>query len=48
MPYKLNPITGKLDYYETGSGDDLAQVLINGNSAGSNNVDLNFQDLLNT
>jgi hypothetical protein len=49
MPYKLNPLTGNFDYYEVGGGlADLATVLINGNSAGSNNVDLNFQDLLNT
>ena len=41
MPYKLNPLTGKFDYYEAGSGSaDLATVLANGNSSGAN--DINF------
>jgi hypothetical protein len=31
----------------SGSGDDLAQVLINGNSAGANDIDMNGNDLLN-
>lgn len=41
MPYKLNPLTGKFDYYEAGSGSaDLASVLANGNTSGAN--DINF------
>jgi hypothetical protein len=36
MPYKLNPITGKFDYYELG---DLETVLTNGNDSGPNNID---------
>jgi hypothetical protein len=41
MPYKFNPVTGKLDYYEAGSGSaDLSTVLGNGNTSGSN--DINF------
>ena len=40
MPYKLNPITGKFDYYEAGSGSaDLATVLNNGNASGANDID---------
>lgn len=36
MPYKLNPLTGKLDYYEAGSGSsNLASVLAIGNASGS-------------
>jgi hypothetical protein len=42
MPYKLNPITGKFDYYETGSGSiNLETVLTNGNDTGPNNIDIN-------
>jgi hypothetical protein len=41
MPYKLNPLTGKFDYYEAGSASaDLASVLANGNASGAN--DINF------
>jgi hypothetical protein len=41
MPYKFNPVTGKLDYYEAGSGSaNLATVLANGNASGAN--DINF------
>jgi hypothetical protein len=41
MPYKFNPVTGKLDYYEAGSGSaDLSTVLVNGNASGAN--DINF------
>ena len=41
MPYKFNPVTGKLDYYEAGSGSaNLATVLANGNTSGAN--DINF------
>lgn len=40
MPYKLNPITGKFDYYEAGSGSaDLATVLNNGNTSGANDIE---------
>jgi hypothetical protein len=39
MPYKLNPLTGKFDYYEAGSGSaDLATVLANGNTSGPNDI----------
>ena len=39
MPYKLNPITGKFDYYEAGSGSaDLSTVLGNGNTSGPNDI----------
>ncbi len=27
MSYKLNAITGKFDYYEVGSGSDIATIL---------------------
>ena len=41
MPYKFNPVTGKLDYYEAGSGSaNLATVLANGNTSGAK--DINF------
>ena len=41
MPYKFNPVTGKLDYYEAGSGSaNLATVLANGNASGAH--DINF------
>lgn len=40
MPYKLNPITGKFDYYEAGGGlSDLSTVLSNGNASGANDID---------
>jgi hypothetical protein len=40
MPYKFNPVTGKLDYYEAGSGSaDLSTVLGNGNTSGPNDID---------
>jgi hypothetical protein len=39
MPYKLNPITGKFDYYEASSGSaDLETVLGNGNTSGPNDI----------
>jgi hypothetical protein len=39
MPYKLNPFTGKFDYYEAGSGSaDLSTVLGNGNASGPNDI----------
>lgn len=39
MPYKFNPVTGKLDYYEAGSGSaNLATVLANGNASGANDI----------
>jgi hypothetical protein len=39
MPYKFNPVTGKLDYYEAGSGSaDLETVLGNGNTSGPNDI----------
>jgi hypothetical protein len=39
MPYKFNPVTGKLDYYEAGSGSaDLSTVLGNGNASGPNDI----------
>jgi len=39
MPYKFNPVTGKLDYYEAGSGSaDLSTVLANGNTSGPNDI----------
>jgi hypothetical protein len=42
MPYKFNPVTGKLDYYEAGSGSaNLATVLINGNASGANDINFN-------
>jgi hypothetical protein len=45
MPYKLNPITGKFDYYEAGSGSqDLASVLGFGNSANAGIIDLDYLD----
>lgn len=52
MSYKINPFTTNFDYYETGTGStvsqDLDSVLTVGNSAGSNDIDLNNNDLLNT
>jgi hypothetical protein len=39
MPFKFNPITGKLDYYQKGSGSDLATVLIAGNTSGANDIE---------
>lgn len=48
MPYKLNPITGNLDYYEINSDNqDLNNVLSNGNNAGLNNIDMDQQDIVN-
>lgn len=47
MSYKINPITGKFDYYESSSNLDLDSVLTNGNNAGANDIDLNGNDLLN-
>jgi hypothetical protein len=46
MPYKLNPITGKFDYYEASSGSaDLETVLGNGNTANNKSiVDLDYLD----
>jgi hypothetical protein len=44
MPYKFNPVTGKLDYYEASSADDLAQVLIAGNSANAGIIDIDYLD----
>jgi hypothetical protein len=39
MPYKLNPLTGKFDYYEAGSGSaDLSTVLGNGNTTGPEDI----------
>jgi hypothetical protein len=39
MPYKFNPVTGKLDYYEAGSGSaNLSTVLGNGNASGPNDI----------
>jgi hypothetical protein len=39
MPYKFNPVTGKLDYYEAGSGSaNLSTVLANGNASGPNDI----------
>ena len=39
MPYKFNPVTGKLDYYEAGSGSaNLSTVLGNGNTSGPNDI----------
>ena len=39
MPYKLNPVTGKLDYYEASSGSaNLSTVLGNGNTSGPNDI----------
>lgn len=39
MPYKLNPLTGKFDYYEAGSGSsNLASVLTIGNASGANDI----------
>lgn len=39
MAYKFNPVTGKLDYYETGSGSaNLATVLAIGNASGANDI----------
>ena len=39
MPYKLNPLTGKFDYYEAGSGSsNLASVLAIGNASGANDI----------
>ena len=39
MPYKYNPVTGKLDYYEAGSGSaNLSTVLANGNTSGPNDI----------
>jgi hypothetical protein len=40
MSYKLNPTTGKLDYFEAGSGSaDLSTVLNNGNTSGANDIE---------
>jgi hypothetical protein len=48
MPYKLNPLTGKLDYFESGALD-LEQVLLNGNSANFNSIeDLSYIDFDST
>ena len=42
MPYKLNPLTGKFDYYEASSGSaDLETVLGNGNTSGPNDIQFN-------
>jgi hypothetical protein len=38
MSYKLNPTTGKLDYYESASGSNLSTVLNNGNTSGANDI----------
>jgi hypothetical protein len=51
MPYKLNPFTNNFDYYDGSTGStvsqDLDSVLTAGNNAGSNDIDLNNNDLLN-
>ena len=37
MPYKLNPFTGKFDYYDS-DDQNLSSVLNNGNSAGNQDI----------